>query len=144
MQASACREEVHATVVDWLGRGILLRGAPGAGKSALALRLIGAGAYLVADDLVRLTRRRDAVYASAVAGHGLIELRAGGIFQVATAREARVGLCVELDRQGDGERLPTPTSATILGIELPVVRAAAADAASVARVQVALLARRVV
>ncbi|RMF16145.1 MAG: serine kinase, partial [Alphaproteobacteria bacterium] len=47
-------ELVHASCVAWHGRGILLRGPSGAGKSALALRLIEAGALLVADDYVVL------------------------------------------------------------------------------------------
>ena len=43
--------------VAWCGRGILLLGAPGSGKTALCLELLAAGAYLVADDLVRLEPR---------------------------------------------------------------------------------------
>ena len=43
---------VHGTCVDLDGRGILLRGPSGSGKSDLALRLIDSGARLVADDQV--------------------------------------------------------------------------------------------
>ena len=42
------RVVVHATAVAWHGRGVLLRGPSGSGKSALALRLLHAGAVLVA------------------------------------------------------------------------------------------------
>jgi HPr kinase/phosphorylase len=41
---------VHGSVVSLAGRGMLILGASGSGKSALALRLIGRGAALVADD----------------------------------------------------------------------------------------------
>ena len=41
---------VHATAVAIEGEAVLLRGASGAGKSDLALRLIDGGARLVADD----------------------------------------------------------------------------------------------
>ena len=44
---------LHASAVLWHGRGVLIRGASrAAGKSSLALRLLAAGAMLVADDLV--------------------------------------------------------------------------------------------
>jgi HPr kinase/phosphorylase len=43
---------LHASVVAWRGRGLLILGASGAGKSSAALRLIDAGWMLVADDQV--------------------------------------------------------------------------------------------
>ncbi|MBM3488544.1 MAG: hypothetical protein FJX67_18250, partial [Alphaproteobacteria bacterium] len=43
---------LHATCIAVDGIGVLVRGASGAGKSDLALRLIDAGARLVADDQV--------------------------------------------------------------------------------------------
>ena len=47
---------LHATCVALEGRAVLLRGPSGSGKSDLALRLIDAGALLVADDLVGVLR----------------------------------------------------------------------------------------
>lgn len=51
----------HATAISWQKQGILLKGASGAGKSDLALRLIDLGAILVADDLVSLYKKEDAL-----------------------------------------------------------------------------------
>ena len=45
-------EQIHATAIDIGGDGVLLRGPSGCGKSDLALRLIDAGARLVADDRI--------------------------------------------------------------------------------------------
>ena len=44
------REVMHGTVVSVFGKGILLRGPPGVGKSALALNLLQRGHRLIADD----------------------------------------------------------------------------------------------
>lgn len=134
---------LHATALSWLGRGLLLRGPSSSGKSSLALRLMTAGAYLVADDLVRLEQRNGVLYAAAAAGPGLIELRAAGIFRVVSAGAAPVDLCVDLVGDGDAERLPERRSTTLLGRELPLLRVASGDPAAEARIQVALLAEPV-
>ncbi|MFD1883208.1 HPr kinase/phosphorylase [Paracoccus pacificus] len=47
---------VHATAVDWRGRGALILGPSGSGKSTLALWLMAWGARLVSDDGVMLRR----------------------------------------------------------------------------------------
>ena len=50
---------LHATAVEIDGRAVLLRGPSGSGKSDLGLRLIDAGARLVADDQSELSRHGD-------------------------------------------------------------------------------------
>ena len=45
-------EQIHATAVLLDGKGVVLRGPSGSGKSDLALRLIDEGAILIADDRV--------------------------------------------------------------------------------------------
>ncbi len=56
MTAQAHGVTLHATAIAINGRGVLLTGPPGCGKSDLALRLIdGVGAALIADDMVRIT-----------------------------------------------------------------------------------------
>jgi len=51
---NAAESQVHASLVEVLGVGVLLRGASGVGKSECALELVRRGHRLVSDDLVRL------------------------------------------------------------------------------------------
>jgi HPr kinase/phosphorylase len=135
--------ELHASAAAWAGRGILLRGPPGAGKSALLARLLAAGAYLVADDLVRLERRGTVLRAAAVAGAGLIELRRNGIFRLVATGGVPVSLCVDLDADPWGERLPERGSAEIAGVDVPALLVGdGGHPAAVAHILVALAARR--
>lgn len=47
---------IHASAVSLAGRGLLILGASGTGKSGLALEMMSRGAVLIADDRVRLMR----------------------------------------------------------------------------------------
>src|SRR5262245_61986603 len=74
---------VHGSAVAWGGRGLLILGASGRGKSALALALTATGAALVADDRVEIVRRGRALVARAPAAlAGLVEARGIGILPV--------------------------------------------------------------
>ena len=85
--------------------GVLLIGKSGAGKSDLALRLIGRGATLVSDDRTDLFLRRGRLMASAPrALAALIEIRAVGIVELTTARDVPIVLVVDLS--GKVTRLP--------------------------------------
>ena len=94
---------VHASCVDWCGTGVLIRGKSGAGKSDLALRLIDAGAVLVADDQVLLENKT----ASAPARlRGLLEVRGLGIVRLPFIEKTTIALTVDLCSAADIERLP--------------------------------------
>ena len=54
---------MHATVVEYQGCGIALLGDSGAGKSTLAAYLLGCGAELVTDDMLRITAADGALFA---------------------------------------------------------------------------------
>ncbi|HXC55255.1 MAG TPA: hypothetical protein VNU97_08175 [Rhizomicrobium sp.] len=101
----AHRVNIHATCVR-LGRaGVLLLGRSGAGKSDLALRLIGRGAVLVSDDRCDLSVVRGALVAQAPKTiAGLLEVRGLGIVAVPHLRSARIALVVDLSARA--ERLP--------------------------------------
>ena len=132
-------EQVHATTIDLNGDGVMLRGPSASGKSDLGLRLIDAGARLVADDRTELTLSGGAVRASApkqIAGR--MEVRGIGIMEVPTVPETRLALVVELVGAEDVERLPEPETADVLGVALPLVRLAPFEASAPAKVRTAL------
>jgi HPr kinase/phosphorylase len=100
---------VHATAVALDGGAILLRGPSGAGKSDLGLRLIDAGARLVADDQVELRRAGREILARAPAAlAGRFKIRGVGIVRVAAVNEAPLVLIADLIPAGEIERLPEP------------------------------------
>ncbi|MFZ1431502.1 MAG: hypothetical protein WAS21_32680 [Geminicoccaceae bacterium] len=142
MSPAVATLRLHASAAAWCGRGILVRGASGAGKSALIADLLAAGAYLVADDLVQVERRCGCIYATPVAETGLIELRGNGIFRLATTVGVPVTLCVELAVGFESERLPTCATALVAGVELPRLRLDGRAPAAAAQVLIALTARR--
>ncbi|MCV6584191.1 MAG: HPr kinase/phosphatase C-terminal domain-containing protein [Marinibacterium sp.] len=112
----------HATAVAVAGRALLITGASGAGKSSLALRLMGLGAVLVSDDRVILHRDGDRILAHAPdAIRGLIEARGLGLLRAAICETAQIVALVDLDRT-ETERLPSPRTTEILGIAMPLLQ----------------------
>lgn len=143
MEASAekTEDQIHATCVDVDGYGVLLLGPPGAGKSDLALRLIADERNrLVADDRVDLSVRHGLLRAAAPASlAGKLEVRGIGIADAEHLPETTVRLAVELVAAGAVERLPEPEQAQWLGVSVPLVRLAAFEASSAAKVRLAAL-----
>ncbi len=132
-------EQIHATVIDIDGDGVLLRGPSGCGKSDLALRLIDAGARLVADDRTDLTLSSGRVFASAPGElSGLIEVRGVGIVSMAALEKTPLALAVDLIGGDDVERIPDPASVDILGLSVPLLRLAPFEASAAAKVRAAL------
>jgi serine kinase of HPr protein (carbohydrate metabolism regulator) len=119
---------VHASAVLVGNRAVLIRGPSGAGKSRLAFDLILAGragqlpaAILVGDDRVHLEAGSGQLTVRPARElAGLIEIRGLGIRRCDFAKQAVVGLVVDLAAE-DAERLP-PSQALqteIYGIKLP-------------------------
>ncbi len=129
---------VHGTAVAIEGGAVLLRGPSGAGKSDLALRLIDAGARLVADDqaLLRRAGRRVLVRAAAAIA-GLIEVRGIGILRVDALDEAPLVLIADLVLSGDIERLPEQRTDTVLGLEIALIALAPFEASAAAKLRLA-------
>jgi len=119
-------DTVHATAVALGEDGVLVRGDPGAGKSALARALItlwqGAGGFaaLVADDRTALARAGGALIARPPAPlAGRIEVRGVGILRVPYLDAVRLSLVVDLVEAP--ERLPADADRTtaLMGVNLP-------------------------
>lgn len=116
----------HASTVALEGKGALILGASGVGKSSLALQLMAFGAELVSDDRTKLTLRDGALIASAPASiSGQIEARGIGILAAETREQVRVKLVIDLD-QSETERLPPHRTMEIMGIRLPLILASSA------------------
>lgn len=112
---------LHATAVEMAGRGLLITGRSGAGKSGLALRLVCLGATLVSDDRVRLERAGEAVLASPPQSlAGLIEARGLGVLRAPYAPQTELKLVVDLDAH-DAARLPQARTIALLGVELELI-----------------------
>lgn len=118
---------VHATAVVIRERGVLIRGASGAGKSRLAAGLLaeakrrGCFGRLVGDDRVALVVRGDRLLAR---GHpvtaGLIERRGEGLMPVPYEAVCAIDRVVDLVAE-PLDRLPAEAggSVDLLGISLP-------------------------
>ncbi len=105
---------MHASCVALQGRGVLILGASGTGKSALALALMALGAQLVADDQTILTVQDDALIATCPPTlRGMIEARGVGILTAEAQAAAPLVLAVDMD-QTEAQRLPPLRSVTFL------------------------------
>jgi HPr kinase/phosphorylase len=113
------------------GDGVLLIGPSGSGKSDLALRLLGRGFLLVADDRVDID---NGVAAPPAALAGLLEVRGLGIVRLPYAATARLALVAELGIAA--ERLPAVGRHAGLG--LPLVRLDPTAASAPERLALAL------
>ena len=134
---------VHGSAVQIMERGILLLGPSASGKSDLALRLIDAGAVLIADDQVGLVCENGRLLARPPARlAGMIELRGIGIMRV-PYRSAPLDLAVDLELSVAVEQLPEPETISYLGVDLPKIRLDARAPSAVARIKMVLGAERV-
>jgi len=124
--------EVHGTLVDVYGVGLLFTGRSGIGKSECALDLIERGHRLVADDIVEITRTSDDVligrYRDVLRHH--LEIRGVGVIDVqaifgirAIRMQKRIEVEVQLQEwedSADYERMGLESRfGEILGINIP-------------------------
>ena len=116
---------VHASCVALGGKGVLILGRAGAGKSSLALALMALGADLVADDRTCLQQHGGEIIASApYALTGMIEARGVGLLKGKALPGAPVSLVVDLD-QIETERLPIHRTITLLTCTIPLIHGVA-------------------
>ena len=126
--------QIHGTLVDVYGVGLLYTGKSGIGKSEIALDLVERGHRLVADDVVKITRRSQGVIIGTAGerlGHHM-EIRGIGIINVeklfgirAVRQQKRIEVEVRLELWSEDveyERLGLEDRhTTILGTDIPLV-----------------------
>ncbi len=129
---------IHATSVVFCGRGVLLQGEPGTGKSDLALRLIDAGGLLIADDYTDIEMEGGRLIARTPETiQGLLELRHVGIVKMASTPEAEINIVVHCAMQRP-ERLPPMQTILLHGVQLPLYTLMAHEASAVAKIRAIL------
>ena len=120
MTAGAGGLTLRAGCVALAGRGLLILGTSGSGKSGLALQLMALGCDLVSDDYTEITPADGGLLARAPAAiAGRIEARGVGIL-AATAVTARIVLAVDLDTE-ETDRLPPWRNTVIAGVDVTLL-----------------------
>ncbi|HVI51189.1 MAG TPA: hypothetical protein VM661_08275 [Candidatus Sulfotelmatobacter sp.] len=140
MASFAAMIRVHGTCVALAGTGVLLRGPSGAGKSDLALRLIEAGARLVADDQVELHPVPNGGLTARPPGPlaGLLEVRGLGILRFDHLPEAPLALVVDLVDGQAVERMPDAATTELAGTPVPLIRLCPWEASAASKVRLAV------
>ena len=130
---------IHATVVDIAGRGVLLRGPSGSGKSDLALRLVDRGAVLVSDDQVLLSARPKGVKAKAPDTlRGMLEVRGIGLVSMPVTGSSFIKLIVDLVGGDDVERLPEFRRENLCGKKIPYLKLNAFEVSAPLKIELAV------
>lgn len=113
-------------------RGVLIEGPSGSGKSDLALRALGAGFQLVADDRVALWTSAGRLYGRAPpALRGLLEVRGLDVVRVTPVEFAEVVLIARL--AAPVERIPGFHTENVLGVGVPTLGVAPFEESAAAK-----------
>ncbi|MBV7397377.1 HPr kinase/phosphatase C-terminal domain-containing protein [Mameliella sp. DP3N28-2] len=118
---------LHATSVAVAGRGLLIRGASGSGKSGLALEMMARGALLIADDRT-IVRRHDGrlILDVPLALQGMIEARQIGLLHADWVTGVPLAAVLDLD-VAERHRLPPNRRTCLLGVEVPLLHNSASE-----------------
>lgn len=141
-------ENLHGTVIALGSVAVIIRGAPGSGKSDLALRCLGIAptalvpcpAQLVSDDRAVVTRQGQRLLVEAPPTiRGKLEIRGLGIVDVPCASRCTLVLAADLTTPDKVERLPDPPPQTeIMGVSVALMHLAPFEASAPLKLLVAL------
>jgi HPr kinase/phosphorylase len=142
------KHPIHASCVSIAGRGVLIRGSSGRGKSDLVLRLLDAAGFglddtvqrsqLVADDQTVLTEMEGELFASPPPGlAGKLEIRGQGIVELAYVKNIKIEAIVDLVDLSEIERMPNiqDLKTELYGVILPRLKLQAETASACARIR---------
>ena len=119
---------IHASCVLIQKCGVLIVGPSGSGKSSFALRLIGLGGKLIADDRTILSLHKNGIFATCPKTiQGKIEARGVGILLLSSKKNARISLVIDMGSAAT-DRIPKTDTYSLFGIHLPLIRVAPLDA----------------
>jgi HPr kinase/phosphorylase len=103
------------------GKGLLILGKSGAGKSSLALAMIALGAVLVADDRTDVALiDRQLIASPPKPLQGLIEARGVGLLRLPFIAQTALTAAVDLDKP-ETERLPPLRQMELMGQNLDLI-----------------------
>ena len=130
----APEETLSGDLVVVYGKGIMITGESGMGKSEIAMELVRDGQVLIADDRVDVQKIHNTIYGQAPALlRGMLEIRGIGIIDVERmfganklAKRHRVDLVINLVRYEASEEYERigdemTSSTRIMGISIPVM-----------------------
>jgi serine kinase of HPr protein (carbohydrate metabolism regulator) len=119
---------IDGVAVSIDGKGVLLRGPSGSGRSDLALRLIDEGAKLISDEQVELHRDGERLLIGVPEVmperlKGYIEARGLGLAQVPHVDVPQLlAWVVDMTDRAQIDRLPAAQSAEYLGLKAPLLK----------------------
>ena len=112
---------VYGSAIAVGGRGFLIRGASGSGKSGLVLQMMALGADLISDDQVIMERSAGTIIMSAPQTLlGKIEARFVGILNVPTRKNVVLNHVVDLDVDSQAQ-LPQLQHCEVLGLRIDLL-----------------------
>ncbi|WP_339020996.1 HPr(Ser) kinase/phosphatase [Spiroplasma endosymbiont of Atherix ibis] len=128
--------EVHASCINIFGKGVLLIGESGIGKSEIALDLVKTNHLFVGDDRIVITKKSNELYGKSheilknlveVRGIGIVDVSQTNGYQV-ILEKTKIDLVIELTKFkkngiDDSERLGNVfVGYNILGVDVPYIK----------------------
>jgi HPr kinase/phosphorylase len=124
---------IHGVLLNVYGRGVIINGDSGIGKTTCGLNLVEKGHTWIADDVVEIEKRNGGVLY--VRGHGLakyfIEIKGVGIVRAkeflggsAIGNETAVNIMVEFEKASteSGIKVSNATRKSIMNVPLPYIK----------------------
>ncbi len=137
-------DSVHGVLLQVYGRGVLITGQSGIGKSEIALELVKKGHVLVADDRVDVYRIHNHITGEApFILKNLLELRGVGVINIAmmfgaasTTEKSRIDFVIHLDKwdkDKEYDRLNLKDEVfTVFGVNIPKITIPVSEGRSIA------------